>query len=432
MAKLTKRLVDAASAGTAEHFVWCSGTPGFGVRVYPSGKKIFVAQVRIGRATRRLKIGPFGPFTVDQARTAAEEIIRDASRGIDPQRVKREAREALTVAELCDAYMEHAREGLVITRFGQAKRPSTVAVDEGRISRHIKPLIGAIPLRDLNRGDVQRMADQIAQGKTKGTFRGRKRGKAVVAGGAGTAARVVSFLGGMYTWAEKRDLVPGPNPVRGVETIRSQPRDRVLSIYELKALGEVLEKSRLSTPMPAAALKLIALTGLRREEAIGLQWAEIDETGQCLRLSETKTGKSVRPIGELAMSLLKSLPKQSARWVFPNERGTGSADLKKPIATLFDVAGLEDVRSHDLRRTFASAAADEGYSDATIAALLGHSQRSVTARHYIRRPDAALVAAADKTAARIASAMAGKAAEIVTFRQSASLKPEHILLAGQD
>ena len=166
-------------------------------------------------------------------------------------------------------------------------------------------------------------------------------------------------------------------------------------------------------PAAVAALRLIALTGLRREEACGLKWAEIDEGGHCLRLSATKTGKSVRPIGTPVLALLKTLPQPSSTWVFPNETDTGSAELKKPIAGLFNLAGLSDARSHDLRRTFASAAADEGYSDATIAALLGHSQRNITARHYIRRPDDALVAAADRTAVRIFSSLVGKGADVV-------------------
>src|SRR5258708_852080 len=106
MANLTKRTVDAASAIDKDFFVWCSGTPGFGVRVYPSGKKIFIAQVRVRRQTRRLRIGAYGPFTVDQARTAAQEIIRKAALGSDPQRERREARNAITVAELCETYME--------------------------------------------------------------------------------------------------------------------------------------------------------------------------------------------------------------------------------------------------------------------------------------------------------------------------------------
>src|SRR5206468_10576999 len=95
----------------------------------------------------------------------------------------------------------------------------------------------------------------------------------------------------------------------------------------------------------------------------------------------------------------------SRAWVFPNRNDSGSADLKKSISAIFDAAGLTDARSHDLRRTFGSVAANEGYSDATIAELLGHARRGVTARHYIRRPDAALVAAADKVASTIAAAL---------------------------
>jgi integrase len=95
--------------------------------------------------------------------------------------------------------------------------------------------------------------------------------------------------------------------------------------------------------------------------------------------------------------------------------------LKASVAVVFDGAGLEDARSHDLRRTFGSVAADEGYSDATIAELLGHSRRGVTQRHYIRRPDAALVAAADRVSARVAAALkgSGQAAEVVPLRPGA-------------
>jgi integrase len=413
MANLTKRTIDAAAPAEKEYFIWCSGTPGFGIRVYPTGRKIFVAQVRVGRQTRRLGVGHYGPFTVDQARTAAQEIIRSARMGTDPQRERRETRKAISVAELCETYMEAARAGLVLTRFRIPKRPSTVAIDEGRITRHINPLIGSILARDLTRADVQRMVDQISQGRTKGIHKGKPRGKAVVKGGGDTAARAASLLGGIYTWAEKRGLVAGLNPVRGVETLRHLPRDRVCSTSELRTLGQVMDDCQAEMPAAVAALRLIALTGVRREEACGLKWSEIDEAGHCLRLSATKTGKSVRPIGTPVLALLRSLPRRSATWVFPNETDTGSADLKKMIASLFNRAGLLDARSHDLRRTFASAAADEGYSDATIAALLGHSQRNITARHYIRRPDEALVVAADRTAKRICAAIAGAQAEII-------------------
>src|SRR6266498_5090474 len=158
MAGLTKRAVDAAKPKESEYFIWCDSTPGFGLRIYPSGKKVFVSQVRVGRATRRVKIGAYGPYTVEEARRRAQEIHRAAAEGRDPQREKAETRSAITVSDMCDQYLEAARAGLVTTRFRRAKRPATVAIDEGRISRHIKPLIGTIPARDLRRADVQRMA----------------------------------------------------------------------------------------------------------------------------------------------------------------------------------------------------------------------------------------------------------------------------------
>jgi integrase len=425
--------------GNKERFLWCGKTAGFGVRIYPmnrSGvvKKVFVAQVRVGRSIRRVKIGPFGPLTVEQARKRAEQIIAIASEGRDPQHEKRARRLAPTVAELCREYMEAARLGLVVVRrFKRPKQPSTVAIDEGRISRHIVPLIGSTRASDLRRQDVQRMADDIARGKTAGVFKGKPRAKAVVTGGAGTAARVVELLGGIFTWAEARGLVSGPNPVRGVDRVRGDTNERVLDHAKLVALGRSLDATQAradetarqqaarrgtpldaATPLPrnaaAAAVRLIALTGMRREEACGLRWHAVDFDGHCLRLDKTKTGRSKRPIGQPALDLLRELSrtKTSVEWVFPNRSNADSADLKKAIAKLFDTAGLKDARSQVLRATFCSVADAEGYSIATVKELIGHSRRGVTERHYIRRPDSALVAAADRVSNRIAEALDGK------------------------
>jgi integrase len=273
----------------------------------------------------------------------------------------------------------------------------------------------------VTRGDVQRMADAITQGKTAGKFTGKPRGKAIVTGGAGAAARAVGLLGGIYSWAEKRSLIPGPNPAHRVETVRGDPKERNLSFEELAALGKVLEANATALPSAVAALRLIVLTGLRREEVCGLRWAEVDLPGSCLRLEDTKTGRSVRPIGSTAKDVLRSINKVSDKWVFPNNRDTDSADFKKTIAALFNSAGLNDVRSHDLRRTFGSIAADEGYGDSTIGELLGHARRGVTARHYIRRPDAALIAAADRVCARISIALEGRtdqAGTVVELRKA--------------
>jgi integrase len=411
--KLTKRLVDACKPGAQEQLHWCSETPGLGLRVYPTGRKIFVVQVRVNGRTRRETIGPFGPFTVEQARERAEEVIRNARTGIDPTLAKRQARSELTVKELCEAYLEAASHGLVLTRFKRPKAKSTLDIDRGRVSRHIAPTIGNIPASSLTKADVQRMLDQIAQGKTAGTFKGHLRGKARVTGGLGAGARVVELLGGVYAWATSRGMVTTTNPAHGIRTARGQPKDRVLTVEELSALGRRLQSSEASRPPAANAIELIALTGLRRQEAVRLRWSEVDTAGSCLRLQNTKTGRSIRPIGREALELLNRIPRQTSEFVFPTSTGDKPSELKTAIAQIFDDAGLKDARSHDLRRTYASIAADIGFSDATIAELLGHARRSVTARHYIRRPDAALVSAASAVASSISRHLRGGSALVL-------------------
>ena len=408
MPRLTKRILDAAKPDpTRDVFAWCSATPGFGARIYPSGRKTFVAQVRVGRAQRRVKIGTYGPFTVEQAREGAQRIIRVASEGRDPQREKQDRKKAFTVSELCDLYLEAARAGRVLTRFGRPKRPSTLAIDVGRIERHIKPLLGRLLARDVSAGDVQHMADAIAGGKTACTIRTGKRGKAVVKGGAVTAARVVELLGGIWTWAAKRDLVSSLSITRGVDRTKALPKDRTLSAGELSRLGMSMQEAREKLPLASLALRLIALTGSRREEIVRLKWAEVDLAGSCLHLGLTKTGRSTRPLGNAAVEVLRACSKLHPVYVFPNSRNDGPADLKKAIARTFNAAGLTDARSHDLRRTFASTADELGYSEATIGEILGHARRSVTGRHYIRRPDAALIAAATRISDRIEAALGG-------------------------
>jgi Phage integrase family len=261
-----------------------------------------------------------------------------------------------------------------------------------------------------------------AAGKTAAFIKTKPRGVARVTGGAGNATRIVGLLGGIFTWGEKRGFVSGANPCHRLELRADGAEDRMLSAEELVRLGEVLRRHEADAPLAVAALKLIALTGLRRAEAYGLRWAEIDLEGSCLRLTETKSGRSMRAIGVAALEHLRSLPRLHPEFVFPNVLGSGPADLVKRIAALFNEAGLHDARGHDLRRTFASLAADEGYSDATIGELLGHARHGVTRKHYIRRPDAALIAAADRVSGRIASLLdrATDASTVIPFPGSVS------------
>ena len=418
--KLTKRAIDGLKpdASGRDVFVWDDELKGFGVRMKPSGAAAYLIQYKTPqRKTRRLAFGKVTILTPEEARAKARKLLAEVADGADPSADRHANRNALTIAELCDQYLDAARAGLVTTRFNKAKKASTIAIDEGRVARHIKPLIGSTIVASLTRPAVQKMADAIAAGKTAGTFKTKARGKAVVEGGAGTAARVVELLGGIWTWAEKRGLASGANPVHGVQKIRGDAKDRVLSAEELAKLGKAMRELAPRWPAAVAALRLVAVTGLRREEACGLRWSEIDRASSCLRLRATKTGRSMRPIGKAAFDVLDAQPTNKSDWAFPNVRNYGSADLKKHIAAIFDAAGLKDARSHDLRRTFGSIAADEGYGDATIGELLGHARRGVTERHYVRRADAVLIAAADRVSQRIAMALDGTQASVIELRR---------------
>ena len=418
MATISKKSVDALKADPdRDMWLWDDKLSGFGVRRKPSGAASFLIQYKTPQgATRRLVIGRVGTLTPDQARELARQRLGEVAEGRDPSKERHEERKELSVGQVCDLYLEAARAGQVITRFGQKKAGRTVEWDHGRVDRHIRPLIGDIIASKLTRQDVQRMVDAIAAGRTATVVKTKARGKAVVTGGPGTAARAVGLLGAIWKWAERRGYTSGENPAHGVDKAASGAKDRVLGTDELRKLGAVLKAMEEAHPAPVAAVRLIAFTGLRREEAVGLRWPEIDELGSCLRLQATKTGRSTRPVGRSVLDLLKSMPRRHEDWVFPNRDGTAPADLKKPIAAIFDAAGLSDARSHDLRRTFATVAATEGYSDATIGELLGHSRRGVTERHYIRRPDAALIGAADRVSRHIGALMCGaEAAEVIAL-----------------
>ena len=232
---------------------------GFGIRIKrKSGASSYLVNYRTpeGRQ-RRYAFAKAGTLTPDEARKIARTHLAAIATGADPSAVRHEARQTLTVGDLCDRYMEAADAGLVITRFGRPKRASTIKIDRGRVARHIKPCIGQLPLTKLCRADIQRMVDRITQGKTGGQYKTKSRGKAVVRGGAGTAARVVEFFGGIWTWAEGHGLVSGVSPVRGVRRAARGTKERILSASELAALGRVLDEKKLLQPDATAAVQLL-------------------------------------------------------------------------------------------------------------------------------------------------------------------------------
>ncbi|MBZ9897286.1 site-specific integrase [Mesorhizobium sp. BR1-1-6] len=406
---ITKTDVDTLPGNSV---LWDSGkgsVVGFGVRKQRRDA-VFVIKYAIEGRQRWYTIGRFGsPWTVDQARLEAKRLFGQIASGVDPGQAKRDAKEAtpvLSVSDLCDRYMEVANAGAILTRFNRPKKASTLQIDIGRIERHIKPLIGTTPVTEVDAKVVKRLIQDVALGKSAIDVRTKARGRARVTGGAATAARVADLLSGMMTWAVDEAIID-KNPVHGVRRFRSEAKQRFLNDDELTALGAQLRKGKDQAdkafhPYALVIIELLCLTGCRSSEITKLVWSEFDPNQHCLRLSDTKSGYSLRAIGSPASDLIsKQTVVESSLFVFPGAKGISNYQgLNKEAPRLFASAGLVGVTCHVLRHTFASVASGLGYSDSTIAGLLGHKGRGVTSR-YIHRPDAALASAAEAVAKEI-------------------------------
>jgi len=389
--------------------IWDSVVPGFIARRQKGESVAYVLMYRTREGRRRrYTIGRHGaPWTPDSARKEAQRLLGEIVKGADPAGNKRETREAMTMAELCDSYLADADAGRLLTRRGNAKKASTLTIDRGRIERHLKPLIGRMAVSTVERRDVERFMHAVAEGKTASRTKTKPRGLARVRGGKGTATRAVGLLGGIFTYAVRLGLRPD-NPVHGVVRFADGRRERRLSDDEYAALGAALRQGEAERIWPAAiaATRFLALTGWRSGEALGLKWADIDLGRRTARLAETKTGLSVRPLSSVACDVVRTLPRMAGDLVFPATRGdgrmTGFPNLWARIAKLGSLAA--DVTPHVLRHSFASLAADLGYSEPTIASLVGHKGHTITSR-YVHSADAVLLAAADAVSNRTAELM---------------------------
>jgi integrase len=399
--------------------IWDADVHGFGARrqqskVRPHGKPArngisYVLFYRTAEGRMRWHtIGRHGsPWTPDMARDEAKRLLGEVVRGGDPAAQKIAKRKASTVAELCDLYLKDAETGRLLTRRKGSKKPSTIATDKGRIERHIKPLLGSLRVPTVSREDVESFMHAVAEGKTAArTKTSKKRGLARVRGGKGTASRTIGLLGSIFTYAVRHRMRPD-NPVRGVIRYADGRRDRRLRDEEYGALGSAIAKAEAKQIWPAAiaAARFLTLTGWRLGEALGLRWDEVDLVRRTATLTDTKTGRSVRPLSKTACEVLRSLTCAGAL-VFPATRGDGRmAGFPKLWAKIAKLGELpNDVTPHTLRHSFASLAGDLGYSELTIAALVGHKGLTITSR-YVHAADAVLLSAADAVADRTAELM---------------------------
>jgi integrase len=390
--------------------IWDQSLVGFGARRQNSDAVAYVLFYRTKEGRQRwFTIGRHGaPWTPETAREEARRLLGDVARQRDPAAEKRAARNAQTVAELCDLYLADAEAGRLVTRRRTQKKASTLAIDKGRIARHIKPLLGQLRVAAVTREDVECFMHDVAQGKTAANTKTKPRGLARVRGGKGAANRAVGLLGAIFSYAVRRRM-RSDNPVHGVTRFADGKRKRRLSDDEYKAFGDALRQANTENVWPAAiaVARFLALTGWRSGEVLGLRWNEIDLARRTATLGDTKTGQSVRPLSHAACDVLRSVSR-SGDLVFPATRGEGDVimsgfkKLWKRIAKLGELP--PDVTPHVLRHSFASLAADLGYSEPVIATLVGHQGRSTTSR-YLHSADAVLLAAADAVADRSAKLM---------------------------
>ncbi len=283
MPKISKSIVDKAKVRNSEYFIWDEGIPGFGVRVYPSGVKSYIFQYRKGKRTRRMVLGKHGVITPHKARAKAVKYLNKLNDGEDPSADRHKLNNQITVSELCDLYLQ---EG------SSHKKLSTLATDEGRIRRHIKPLLGNMRASEVSTDDIRVFMKDVIAGKTAIDIKTKARGRARVTGGKGTASRTVGLLGGIFTFAIQKGLRTD-NPVRLVKKPKDQKRQRFLSEIELKRLFHFLDQDNgmVFNMNVIPIIKMLLLTGCRKSEIVELKWKFIDLENKFLILPETKTGE---------------------------------------------------------------------------------------------------------------------------------------------
>jgi integrase len=408
MPKITKRLVDATGPAGRDVFVWDAELPGFGLRVKPSGTKSYLLQYRNAEGrSRRLTLGRHGPVTAERAREKARRLLADVADGVDPAEVGAAARQAPTVAQLAALYLA---EGPVDK---PTKKASSWAADASNLRRHVLPLLGPRLAMALTAADVAKFQASVAAGKSAADERTRARGRAIVTGGKGTAARSLGTLAAMLEWAVRRGLLAA-NPAKGVRPYKGAKKERFLTLAELGRLGDALRAAEAGgvNPGAVAAVRLLLTTGCRKSEILGLRWSHVDGDRGCLRLPDSKTGAKVVPLGSAALEVLANLKSRTDRspFVLPSSRGGGHiVGLQKLWARIRAAAGLDGVRLHDCRHSFASVAVADGAALFTVGKVLGHRQARTT-EIYAHLGDDPVRRVADATSRKIAAALrAGEA-----------------------
>ena len=383
---ISKRTVDALKwqpPGPPQQFLWDTALRGFGVYGLASGQKTYVVQFRRDGRSHRVKIGAHGPITPEQARTEAKRLLGRIVDGADPNAEKRERQAARTVSAIAEEFLrDHVDE---------LRKPRTAAEYRRLIDLHTRPALGSAIMREVKRADIA-------------ALRATMRSTPIMAN------RVLAVFGSMWSYAAKvGDVEADANPVRGIGRYRERSRERFLTTDELVRLGEALRVGETKgliyqvdetkakakhaakadnrrvklDPFAVAAIRLLLLTGARLREILRAEWSQVDFERGVVFLPDSKTGKKPVYLSAAAQAVLASLPRieGNPHIVAGAKEGAPRADLARPWNAVRRAAGLEGVRIHDLRHSFASFGAGASLGLPIIGKLLGHAQAATTHRY---------------------------------------------------
>ena len=401
MPKLRKRTVEAAGPKGRDYFIWDDDLPGFGLRVFASGRRSYLVQYKAGGRTRRVTIGQHGPVTAEQARKRALALLAQVKSGGNPAEERAGARNAATVAQLAERYMTEWA-----TRH---KKPRSAEEDARNLRLHILPALGRHKARDITKRDIEKLhaALSIERGDD-----GTERPTPV------RANRVIALLSKMFALAEEWDVRPvGSNPCRGVKKARERKRERFLSSAEVARLWQALNQAEAGGTAPeriVALVRLLLLTGCRLGEILTLRWSQVDFERAYLHLPDSKSGAKIVHLNAPALEVLAGIERveDNPHVIVGARPGAHFVGVQKAWQRIRAQAGLPDLRLHDLRHTYASILAGLGEGLPIIGKVLGHTQAATTQRYAHVAADP-VKRATERAGAALAGMVNGDTAEVV-------------------
>ena len=380
MPRLTKRYVDGLRVREKEYFVWDDTLKGFGARVYPNGGKRYVAQAFRRGKTIRVQLGRHGALPFEEAKARARKIIADIDDGRNPNKEKEVERLSPTVAQLAERFLEE-----YVPVHCKAR---TQIEYRHAVNRYILPALGSVRVVALTREEVAALHQELKDKPYQ-------------------ANRTLGVLSKMMNLAEAWNLRPDrSNPCYHVRKYKEGKRERFLTEEELQRLGKALDEEEALARAAVTAYRLLLYTGARLSEIQTLKWEHI--RGNRIHLPDSKTGAKTIPLNGPALEVLAKAERVEGNpYVIVGTReGACLQDLQKPWRRVRKAAGLEDVRIHDLRHTFASEAVMGGESLPMVGRILGHTQAQTTAR-YAHLADDPLQSVSDRVASSLKKRMDG-------------------------